>query len=247
MSEYMERHTVSRLIGAPPGYVGYDRGGLLTEAIAKTPHCVLLLDEIEKAHPDVFNVLLQIMDHGALTDNNGKKSDFRNVVLIMTSNIGAADLARRPVGFGDRDEKGRDDPAFKSTFSPEFRNRLDARIGFDPLTPAVMGRVVDKFVKELSEQLSERNVTIELTPQARDYLADKGYDKDNGARPLSRLIQDEIKRPLGDELLFGRLEHGGRVLVDLRDGKLVFDIESAEPPPPKPKAPAKPPAAAAVN
>jgi ATP-dependent Clp protease ATP-binding subunit ClpA len=239
MSEYMERHTVSRLIGAPPGYVGYDRGGLLTEAIAKTPHCVLLLDEIEKAHPDVFNVLLQIMDHGALTDNNGKKSDFRNVVVIMTSNIGAADLARRPVGFGDRDAKGRDDPAFKNTFSPEFRNRLDARIGFDPLSHEVMNRVVDKFMKEMGEQLSERDVTIELSEAARAYLAEKGYDKDNGARPLGRLIQDEIKRPLGDELLFGRLEYGGRVLVDYREEKLVFDVTSAEP---KPKAVAKPPA-----
>lgn len=226
MSEYMERHTVSRLIGAPPGYIGYDRGGLLTEAIAKTPHSVLLLDEIEKAHPDVFNVLLQIMDHGTLTDNNGKKADFRHVVLIMTSNVGAADLARGMVGFGARSSTGRDDVAFKNTFSPEFRNRLDARIGFDPLSPAVMGRVVDKFIRELADQLAERDVALTLSAGARAYLADKGYDKDNGARPLARLIQDEVKQPLGDELLFGRLEHGGKLLVDHRDGKLVFDIEA---------------------
>ena len=224
MSEYMERHTVSRLIGAPPGYVGYDKGGLLTEAIAKTPHAVLLLDEIEKAHPDVFNVLLQIMDHGTLTDNNGKKTDFRHVVMIMTSNVGAADLARTLVGFGNRDSKGRDEVAFKNTFSPEFRNRLDARIAFDPLSPDVMERVVDKFVRELGEQLSERNVTIELSAAARTYLAEKGYDPRMGARPLGRLIQDEIKRPLGDELLFGQLEHGGHVVVDHRDGAITFDL-----------------------
>ncbi len=224
MSEYQERHTVSRLIGAPPGYVGFDRGGLLTEAVAKTPHAVLLLDEIEKAHPDVFNVLLQIMDHGTLTDNNGKKTDFRHVILIMTSNVGAADLARKPVGFGDRGSAGRDDYAFRNTFSPEFRNRLDARIGFDPLSPSVMGKVVDKFMKELEGQLTERNVTFELTERAREYLADKGYDKDMGARPLSRLIQDEVKRPLGDELLFGKLEKGGHVVVDFDGEKLVFQL-----------------------
>ncbi len=224
MSEYMERHTVSRLIGAPPGYVGYDRGGLLTEAVSKTPHCVLLLDEIEKAHPDVFNVLLQVMDHGTLTDNNGKKADFRHVVLIMTSNVGAQDLARAPVGFGSRASAGRDDPAFRSTFSPEFRNRLDARISFDPLTRDIMGLVVGKFVRELNKQLSERQVTLELADSARDYLAEKGYDKDNGARPLSRLMQDELKRPLTEELLFGALEHGGHVVVVYRDGALHFDI-----------------------
>ncbi len=223
MSEYQERHTVSRLIGAPPGYVGFDRGGLLTEAIAKTPHAVLLLDEIEKAHPDVFNVLLQVMDHGTLTDNNGKKTDFRHVVLIMTSNVGASDLARRPVGFGDRTSRGLDDVSFKNTFSPEFRNRLDARIAFDPLSPDVMGLVVDKFMAELSAQLSERSVTVELTDKARLYLADKGYDSQMGARPLSRLIQDEVKRPLGDELLFGALEGGGHVVIDYRAGKISFD------------------------
>jgi ATP-dependent Clp protease ATP-binding subunit ClpA len=224
MSEYMERHTVSRLIGAPPGYVGYDRGGLLTEAIAKTPHAVLLLDEIEKAHPDVFNVLLQVMDHGTLTDNNGKKADFRHVVLIMTSNVGAQDMARGLVGFGQRDGRGREDIALKNLFTPEFRNRLDARIQFDPLSPDVMERVVDKFMKELSEQLSEREVTLSLTPAARAYLAEKGYDKDQGARPLGRLIQDEIKRPLGDELLFGELENGGHVTVDVKDGAVAFEV-----------------------
>ncbi|HEY6562705.1 MAG TPA: ATP-dependent Clp protease ATP-binding subunit ClpA, partial [Polyangiaceae bacterium] len=229
MSEYQERHTVSRLIGAPPGYVGYDRGGLLTEAIAKTPHAVLLLDEIEKAHPDVFNVLLQVMDHGTLTDNNGKKADFRHVVLIMTSNVGAADLARKPVGFGERSSRGRDDVAMKSTFSPEFRNRLDARIAFDALSPEVMGLVVDKFMKELAGQLLERAVSVELSDAAREYLAEKGYDKDNGARPLGRLIQDEIKRPLGDELLFGKLEHGGHVVVDIENGELAFKFASVEP------------------
>jgi ATP-dependent Clp protease ATP-binding subunit ClpA len=224
MSEYMERHTVSRLIGAPPGYVGYDRGGLLTEAIAKTPHAVLLLDEIEKAHPDVFNVLLQVMDHGTLTDNNGKKSDFRHVVLIMTSNVGAADLARRMLGFGQRDSRGREDIALKNMFSPEFRNRLDARISFDALSREVMKQVVDKFMKELGQQLSERDATVELTEAAREYLADKGYDPDNGARPLARLIQDEVKQPLSEELLFGRLEGGGAVRVDFRQEKIWFDI-----------------------
>jgi ATP-dependent Clp protease ATP-binding subunit ClpA len=205
----------------------------LTEAIAKTPHGVLLLDEIEKAHPDVFNVLLQIMDHGTLTDNNGKKSDFRHVVLIMTSNVGAADLQRRALGFGDRDSRGREDIALKNTFSPEFRNRLDARISFDPLSPEVMVLVVDKFTRELAVQLSDREVTIELTPAAREYLALKGYDKDNGARPLGRLMQDEIKRPLGDELLFGKLEHGGHVVVDAVADKIEFNLVPA---PPKPEA-----------
>jgi ATP-dependent Clp protease ATP-binding subunit ClpA len=233
MSEYMESHSVSRLIGAPPGYVGFDHGGLLTEAVAKTPHCVLLLDEIEKAHPDVFNVLLQVMDHGTLTDNNGKKADFRHVILIMTSNVGAQDLARSPLGFGLRESTGRDDPAFKRTFSPEFRNRLDARIAFDPLSPSVMGLVVDKFIKELNKQLAERDVTLELTDAAREYLADKGYDKDNGARPLGRLVQDEVKRPLTEEVLFGELEHGGHVVVSLADGKLTFKLDGK----PKPGAP----------
>ena len=229
MSEYMERHTVSRLIGAPPGYVGYDRGGLLTEAVSKTPHAILLLDEIEKAHPDVFNVLLQVMDHGTLTDNNGKKADFRHVVLIMTSNVGAQELARGMLGFGNRDDQSNEDHAMRNTFSPEFRNRLDARIRFDPLSPDVMQRVVDKFIKELSEQLAEREVTVSLTEAAREYLADKGYDKHFGARPLGRLIQDELKRPLGDELLFGELENGGHVTVDYREGAVKFDLRGRPP------------------
>ncbi|HEY1537272.1 MAG TPA: ATP-dependent Clp protease ATP-binding subunit ClpA [Polyangiaceae bacterium] len=228
MSEYMERHTVSRLIGAPPGYVGYDRGGLLTEAVAKTPHAVLLLDEIEKAHPDVFNVLLQVMDHGTLTDNNGKQGDFRHVVVIMTSNVGAQDMARGMVGFGNRDTQGTDSLALRNTFSPEFRNRLDARIAFDPLSPAVMSRVVDKFIRELGDQLADRDVTIELAESARVYLAEKGYDKSNGARPLARLIQDEIKKPLGDELLFGQLEHGGHVIVRAESGAITFDLRGVD-------------------
>jgi len=227
MSEYMERHTVSRLIGAPPGYVGHDRGGLLTEAVAKTPHAVLLLDEIEKAHPDVFNVLLQIMDHGALTDANGKKSDFRNVILIMTSNVGAADLARPLVGFGTRDRRGRDDIAYKNTFSPEFRNRLDARIAFEPLTVEVMELVVDKFMAELGRQLSDRNVTISVLPAARKDMAIRGHDPDFGARPLSRLIQEELKRPLAEALLFGELSQGGSVRIDSVDGKLTMKFDPA--------------------
>ncbi len=222
MSEYGERHTVSRLIGAPPGYVGFDRGGLLTDAVTKTPHAVLLLDEIEKAHPDVFNVLLQVMDHGTLTDNNGKPADFRHVILIMTSNVGARDLAATRLGFGERGKVGEDDKAFKNLFSPEFRNRLDARVHFAPLDPAVMRSIVGKFVKELETQLAERHVTITLTDAAVDYLANKGYDRDFGARPLDRLMQDELKRPLGDELLFGLLENGGHVEVDAVDGKLIF-------------------------
>ena len=229
MSEYQERHTVSRLIGAPPGYVGYDKGGLLTEAIAKTPHAVLLLDEIEKAHPDVFQVLLQVMDHGTLTDNNGKKSDFRHVVLIMTSNVGARDLTQSKVGFGERGMVGEDDRAYKNLFSPEFRNRLDARITFRALDPAVMGNIVDKFVKELGAMLADKDVTISVTDAARKHLGEKGYDPANGARPLGRLIEDEVKRPLGDELLFGKLENGGHVVVDVVDGKVAFEFEAAEP------------------
>jgi len=217
MSEYMERHTVSRLIGAPPGYVGFDQGGLLTDAIAKTPHAVLLLDEIEKAHPDVFNVLLQIMDHGKLTDNNGKSTDFRHVVVLMTSNVGARDLGRRAVGFGERRATGDAEREYKLLFSPEFRNRLDARIAFDPLSKETMGSIVDKFVKELTGQLAERKVTLTLSEAARSYLSEKGYDPDFGARPLARVIQDEVKQPLGEELLFGALEKGGSVVVDTED------------------------------
>ncbi len=226
MSEYMERHTVSRLIGAPPGYVGFDQGGLLTDAIHKTPHAVLLLDEIEKAHPDLFNILLQIMDHGSLTDNNGRSSDFRHVVLIMTSNVGARDLSRRLPGFNQGERFGDSDEAFKRLFSPEFRNRLDAKVDFAPLDPRVMGQIVDKFVVELQSQLAERKVTLTLTEAARALLADKGFDPLNGARPLGRVIQDLVKRPLTDELLFGKLVSGGQVSVDVADGALTFSYTS---------------------
>jgi ATP-dependent Clp protease ATP-binding subunit ClpA len=227
MSEYMERHTVSRLIGAPPGYVGFDQGGLLTDAIHQTPHAVLLLDEIEKAHQDLFNLLLQVMDHGALTDNNGRKSDFRHVVLIMTSNVGARELSRHMPGFGvgGADRMGDIDEAYKRMFSPEFRNRLDAKVDFAPLDPSVMGRIVDKFVAELATQLGERKVKIELTDEARAYLAKKGYDPMNGARPLARVISDEVKRPLTDELLFGKLASGGHVRVIADGDKLAFSFE----------------------
>ncbi|WP_437312484.1 ATP-dependent Clp protease ATP-binding subunit ClpA [Sorangium sp. So ce385] len=227
MSEYQERHTVSRLIGAPPGYVGFDRGGLLTEAAAKTPHAVLLLDEIEKAHPDVFQVLLQVMDHGTLTDNNGKKSDFRHMVLIMTSNVGARELAQARVGFGERGSAGDDDKAYKNTFSPEFRNRLDARIMFRSLDPSVMGSIVDKFIGELAAMLADRSVTIDVTEQARAELSTRGYDPANGARPLGRVIENEIKRRLGDELLFGALENGGNVTVDFEGGDFTFKFTAA--------------------
>ncbi|XXZ53361.1 ATP-dependent Clp protease ATP-binding subunit ClpA [Sorangium sp. So ce341] len=227
MSEYQERHTVSRLIGAPPGYVGFDRGGLLTEAAAKTPHAVLLLDEIEKAHPDVFQVLLQVMDHGTLTDNNGKKSDFRHMVLIMTSNVGARELAQARVGFGERGSAGDDDKAYKNTFSPEFRNRLDARIMFRSLDPSVMGSIVDKFIGELAAMLADRSVTIDVTERARAELSTRGYDPANGARPLGRVIENEIKRRLGDELLFGALENGGNVTVDFDGGDFTFKFAAA--------------------
>ncbi len=223
MSEYMEHYTVSRLIGAPPGYVGYDRGGLLTEAIAKTPHAVLLLDEIEKAHADVFNVLLQIMDHATLTDTNGKKTDFRNVILIMTSNVGAADLARNLVGFGSRDKSGGDDRAFRNTFSPEFRNRLDARVSFDALAPETMAQVVEKFMNQLRAQLVERRVQVEMTEPAHQMLAKRGYDPDFGARPLLRLMEEEIKRPLAEAILFGQLAQGGVVRIDKQDEQFIFD------------------------
>ncbi len=229
MSEYGERHTVSRLIGAPPGYVGFDRGGLLTDAVSKTPHAVLLLDEVEKAHPDVFNILLQVMDHGTLTDNNGKQTDFRHVILIMTSNVGARELGQVRVGFGERGKVGDDDKAYKNLFSPEFRNRLDARVQFSALDPRTMRSIVGKFVRELEGLLADRAVTIALSPGAVDWLVEKGFDPDFGARPLERLIQDEIKRPLGDELLFGRLEQGGEVSVDAHDGKLVFRFAPPRP------------------
>ncbi len=222
MSEYMERHTISRLIGAPPGYVGFDQGGLLTDAIDQHPHAVLLLDEIEKAHPDVFNVLLQVMDHGKLTDHNGKQVDFRNVILIMTTNAGAADLAKPAIGFAREGRLGEDVEAINKMFSPEFRNRLDATITFANLSPDVVARVVDKFVMQLEAQLADRQVTIELSDAARDWLAKAGFDPLYGARPLARVIQESIKKPLAEELLFGRLEKGGVVRVDVAEEKLVF-------------------------
>ncbi|MFC7050860.1 ATP-dependent Clp protease ATP-binding subunit ClpA [Emcibacter nanhaiensis] len=224
MSEYMERHSVSRLIGAPPGYVGYDQGGLLTDAVDQSPHCVLLLDEIEKAHPDLFNILLQVMDHGKLTDSNGKKIDFRNVVLVMTTNAGATEMSKEAIGFGSSVREGDDEEAIKRLFTPEFRNRLDAIVPFSSLPPDVINRVVDKFILELEMQLEDRQVHIELTPAARTWLADKGYDRHYGARPLKRVIQEHIKKPLANELLFGKLVGGGDVTVRVKDGELSFDI-----------------------
>ena len=229
MSEYMERHTVSRLIGAPPGYVGFDQGGLLTDGVDQHPHCVLLLDEIEKAHPDLFNILLQVMDHGKLTDHNGKKIDFRNVVLIMTTNAGAADMAKAPIGFARTKRTGDDEDAIKRLFTPEFRNRLDATIPFGHLPEDVISRVVEKFVLQLEAQLADRNVTIDLTPEANKWLAARGYDEQMGARPLARVIQEHIKKPLADEVLFGRLVKGGHVRVGVKDDGLDFDIEAASP------------------
>ena len=229
MSEYMERHTVSRLLGAPPGYVGYDQGGLLTDGIDQHPHCVLLLDEIEKAHPDLFNILLQVMDNGALTDANGKKVDFRNVILIMTTNAGAADAAKESIGFGRGKREGEDEEAIKRMFTPEFRNRLDATIPFGGLTPEIIEQVVDKFILQLEAQLADRNVNIALTPKARKWLAKRGYDEAFGARPLSRLIQEHIKKPLAEELLFGSLQKGGGVKIDVdkKDpDKLTFKFVS---------------------
>jgi ATP-dependent Clp protease ATP-binding subunit ClpA len=230
MSEYMERHSVSRLIGAPPGYVGFDQGGLLTDAIDQHPHCVLLLDEIEKAHPDLYNILLQVMDHGKLTDHNGKTVDFRNVILIMTTNAGASDLAKAAIGFEREMRTGEDEDAIKRAFTPEFRNRLDAVIGFANLSAEVVHRVVDKFVMQLEAQLADRNVTIALSDDARDWLAKKGYDKLYGARPLARVIQEHIKKPLAEELLFGKLAKGGAVKVTLEGENLAFAIEEAAPP-----------------
>lgn len=225
MSEYMEKHTVSRLIGAPPGYVGFDQGGLLTEAITRNPHSVLLLDEIEKAHPDLFNILLQVMDHATLTDNNGKKADFRHVILIMTSNAGAREMAASAIGFGNQSNEGKDHQAIEKLFSPEFRNRLDGTVHFQTLPPEAVERVVDKFMQELIDQLVEKNVSIELTPDARRYMAEKGYDKTYGARPMARLIQSEVKQVLADEILFGQLQNGGKVEIDLGEDGLVFLYE----------------------
>jgi ATP-dependent Clp protease ATP-binding subunit ClpA len=214
MSEYMEKHTVSRLIGAPPGYVGFDQGGLLTDGIRRTPHAVLLLDEIEKAHPDLFNILLQVMDHATLTDNNGRKADFRNVILIMTTNAGAMEMAAAAIGFGGRSNADKGPKAIERLFTPEFRNRLDATVSFHSLSPEVVERIVDKFVMELDAQLNEKKVFLELTPAARKYLAAKGYDPTFGARPMARLIQQEVKRALAEEILFGRLKDGGKATID---------------------------------
>ncbi|MBO0797430.1 MAG: AAA family ATPase, partial [Blastocatellia bacterium] len=229
MSEYMEKHTVSRLIGAPPGYVGFDQGGLMTDAIRKTPYAVMVLDEIEKAHPDLFNILLQVMDHATLTDNNGKKADFRNVIMVMTTNAGARELSGSHVGFNYSDSGGlggtgsKAKGAIERTFSPEFRNRLDAWIAFEPLSFETIERVVDKFIGELRDQLSDKKVELELSEPARAWLAKKGFDRLYGARPMARLIQSKIKEPLANEILFGELQHGGKVLIDERDEELKLD------------------------
>jgi ATP-dependent Clp protease ATP-binding subunit ClpA len=230
MSEYMERHTVSRLIGAPPGYVGFDQGGLLTDAIDQHPHAVLLLDEIEKAHPDLFNILLQVMDHGKLTDHNGKSVDFRNVILIMTTNAGAAMMAKASIGFGRDKREGEDQAEIERLFAPEFRNRLDAVIPFSNLPPEIVSQVVDKFIIQLETQLADRHVVIELSDAARKWLGEKGFDPLYGARPLSRVIQDSVKKPLAEELLFGKLEKGGTVCVDLdkENDKLTFEVVASK-------------------
>ncbi|MDR0808731.1 MAG: ATP-dependent Clp protease ATP-binding subunit ClpA [Gemmobacter sp.] len=225
MSEYMEKHAVSRLIGAPPGYVGFDQGGMLTDGVDQHPHCVLLLDEIEKAHPDVYNILLQVMDHGKLTDHNGRQVDFRNVILIMTTNAGAADMQKTAIGFGRDRREGEDTAAIERTFTPEFRNRLDAVISFAPLSKAVIMQVVEKFVLQLEAQLMDRNVHIELTPEAAQWLGDHGYDDKMGARPLGRVIQEHVKKPLAEELLFGRLTKGGVVRVAVKDDRIDLIIE----------------------
>ena len=227
MSEYMERHSVSRLLGAPPGYVGFDQGGLLTDAIDQHPHAVLLLDEIEKAHPDLFNIMLLVMDHGKLTDHNGKAVDFRNVILIMTTNAGASDMAKAAIGFGREVRVGEDEEAVKRLFTPEFRNRLDAIIPFSALSPEIVARVVEKFVMQLEAQLADRNVTIELSSAAKEWLSERGYDPLYGARPLARVIQETIKKPLAEELLFGKLVKGGSVKVTMKDGKLDFAFTEA--------------------
>ncbi|RIV92286.1 ATP-dependent Clp protease ATP-binding subunit ClpA [Aurantiacibacter xanthus] len=242
MSEYMERHSVSRLIGAPPGYVGYDQGGLLTDAIDQHPHCVLLLDEIEKAHPDLFNILLQVMDNGRLTDHHGKTVDFRNVVLIMTTNAGASDAAKQGIGFGSGTKVEAAEEAVKKMFTPEFRNRLDAIVPFGYLGKDTISRVVDKFILQLELQLADQNVHIQFDSDAREWLGERGYDKLMGARPMGRLIQEKVKQPLAEELLFGKLAHGGEVHVNVKEDKLTFELTAA-PPKAKPKKARKKPAA----
>ncbi|QDE31502.1 MULTISPECIES: ATP-dependent Clp protease ATP-binding subunit ClpA [Shewanella] len=228
MSEYMERHTVSRLIGAPPGYVGYDQGGLLTDAVLKNPHCVVLLDEIEKAHPDVFNLLLQVMDHGTLTDNNGRKADFRNVTLVMTTNAGVQETIRKSIGFRQQDHTQDALAEINKVFSPEFRNRLDSIVWFNHLDMTVIAKVVDKFLVELQAQLDDKRVTLDVSDEARTLLAEKGYDKSMGARPMARVVTELIKRPLADEILFGVLERGGIAHIDVKDGEINIDCESLE-------------------
>ena len=235
MSEYMERHTVSRLIGAPPGYVGFDQGGLLTDAVTKHPHSVVLLDEVEKAHPEVFNLLLQVMDHGTLTDNNGRKADFRNVILVMTSNAGGQSLSRSSMGFTKQDHSSDAMEIIKKSFSPEFRNRLDAIVQFKPLQLDVVKTVVDKFLVELQTQIDDKGVTIDVTEEARTWLAEQGYDETMGARPLARLIDELIKKPLADEILFGALEQGGTVSIEIRDNELSLDFSEKKSEPPSKK------------
>ncbi|MGD8257355.1 MAG: AAA family ATPase, partial [Desulfobacterales bacterium] len=224
MSEYMEKHTVARLIGAPPGYIGFDQGGLLTDGIRKHPHSVLLMDEIEKAHPDLFNILLQVMDHATLTDNNGKKADFRNVILMMTSNAGSREMSQQSIGFGDvrKDAASKGIKAIEKMFSPEFRNRLDEIITFNSLNLEIMEKVVDKFMAELNGQLAVKKIKLTISPLVRTWLAEKGHDPTYGARPLARVIQTEIKDALSDQILFGRLHKGGEVSIDLKEDNLVF-------------------------
>jgi ATP-dependent Clp protease ATP-binding subunit ClpA len=224
MSEYMERHTVSRLIGAPPGYVGYDEGGLLTEAVNKHPHAVILLDEIEKAHPDVYNLLLQVMDHGTLTDTNGRKTDFRNAIIIMTTNAGAEVVSRPSIGFKEQDNATDGMEALKLVFTPEFRNRLDGIIQFAPLDTNTIGHVVDKFIMELEVQLENKGVQLDITSEARSWLSERGYDKSMGARPMARVIQENIKKPLANELLFGDLVDGGEVVITVVDDELALEV-----------------------
>jgi ATP-dependent Clp protease ATP-binding subunit ClpA len=227
MSEYMEKHAVARLIGAPPGYIGFDQGGLLTDDIRKNPYAVLLLDEIEKAHEDLFNILLQVLDHATLTDNNGRKADFRNVIIMMTSNAGTREMSSQTIGFGDpqKDTAFKGQKAIEKIFSPEFRNRLDGIISFNPLSVEIMELIVDKFVREINEQLADKKVEISLTSKARRWMAEHGHDPKYGARPLARLLQSEVKDPLADEILFGSLEKGGQVLVDIEDGKAVLNSQ----------------------